>query len=196
MLFVLFLFAHFSKWASWVLCFFSVLHWVMLHLILLSYFLYVDINRKGLELLMDIICVVSFMFTSKIEFSESCVFLKKFAQCGCSHVQNVVPCWFVEKRIGCWWVSFVYLLFCVHHSNRVLWVLCLSLTIHPVTLLRCQLCCCLLIKNKKFLLLVNFVLRAFCIYSSIRVQRVRRLSSAIHSMLWLRCSRSCCLLIG
>ena len=47
---------------------------------------------------MDIIYVVSFMFTPKIEFSESCVFLKKFAQCGCSHVQNVVPCWFVEKK--------------------------------------------------------------------------------------------------
>ena len=52
-----------------------------------------------------------------------------------------------EKRANCWLMSFVCLLFfCVHHSNRVRWVLCLIPMIHSMMMLLFLQCCCLLMR--------------------------------------------------
>ena len=58
----------------------------------------VDEKRKGKsELLMDVFCLSSFVFTSQIEFRECCVWFQCFTQWCCSCCSNAVVCWFDEK---------------------------------------------------------------------------------------------------
>ena len=70
------------------------------------------VKRKWKEWIVDecLLCFLSFVFTTHIEFSECCVWLQWFTQWCCSHFSNIVPCLRNEKKVNCWWMSFVYLL--------------------------------------------------------------------------------------
>ena len=65
--------------------------------------------------------------------------LHLFLQCCC------LLFWWEWKRVVCWWMSFVCCFFCLHHANRVQWVLCLISMHHSVMLLLRPQSCSLLI---------------------------------------------------
>ena len=103
--------AYHSDRVFWALCLISMPHSMILLLCLQSCYLLMQRKRKS-ELLMDIFCVSSFIFTPQIECSECCVWFQRFTQWCCSCVSNVVPYWCDVKwrRVNCWWISFVSLL--------------------------------------------------------------------------------------
>ena len=93
------------------LCLISIIHSMMLLLCLQCRSLLLWREKRKSELLMDVFCVFSFVFTSQIEFSECCVWFQCFTQWCCSYVSNSVVCYCKRKEIViCWWMSFVCLL--------------------------------------------------------------------------------------
>ena len=60
----------------------------------------VDVKSKEKsDLLMDVfVSLLSFVFTTQIEFRECCVQFQWFTQWCCSCVSNLVPCWCKEKE--------------------------------------------------------------------------------------------------
>ena len=67
-----FFYAHRSDLAEWVLCFISMHHSMMLLLCLQSSYLLISWEKTDV-LLLNTICVVSFVFTSQIEICKCCV---------------------------------------------------------------------------------------------------------------------------
>ena len=111
--------AYHSDRVFWALCLISMPHSMILLLCLQSCYLLMQRKRKS-ELLMDIFCVSSFIFTPQIELSECCVWFQRFTQWCCSCVSNVVPYWFEEK----WkeWVvdgCFLCVFFLLSSHNRL-----------------------------------------------------------------------------
>ena len=56
---------------------------------------------------MDVLCLFYFVFTTKIEFSECCVWFQCLTQWCYSSFSNLVPCWYEKKRrrVNRWWMS-------------------------------------------------------------------------------------------
>ena len=110
------------------------------------------------------LCVVSFVLTPQIEFSECCVWFQCITQWFYTCVSNLVPCWFYESRkVYCWQMPLSCCFFYVHHSDKVLWVLCLISMLHSVMLLLCLQSCYLLMVmrnnvNRYHLCVVTFIL--------------------------------------
>ena len=126
---------HNSDWVQWVLCLISMPHSMMLLLFLQCCWLLIRGEMKS-ELLMDVICVSSFVFTTQIESRECCVWFQWLTQWCCSCVSNAIVCWWEEK--GKEWIvdgCLLCVFFCHHCSNRVEWVLCLISMIHSTMLL-------------------------------------------------------------
>ena len=104
---------HNSNWVEWVLCLISMIHSMMLFLCLQYCWLLRQREMKRVNCRwMTFVCLLTFIFTTKIEFSECCVWFQCFTQWRCSSFSNLVACWCDEKgeRVNCWWMSFVCLL--------------------------------------------------------------------------------------
>ena len=99
-LYVLSLCHYHSNQVQWVLCSFSTHHLTMQ----LPFHQCRSLWLFGCCLCLDIISVVSCLFTTKIESSESCVGLQCITQWCCSRIPNLVDYWFLV--IGKGW--FVY----------------------------------------------------------------------------------------
>ena len=113
--------------------------------------------------------LLSFVFTTQIEFCKCCVWFQCFTQWRCSSFSNAVVCWDEEKReivkrkrID----KEMSINKCFHPKDRILWVLCLISMIHSMMLLLFLQCCYLLIwrENEKsdcwwlsFVCLLSFV---------------------------------------
>ena len=88
-------------------------------------------------------------------------------------------------------VFYVSSFFCLHHTDRVSWVLCLISMIHSMMLLLFFQFCYLLMRREKekseLLMDVFYVSSFFCLHCPDWVQRVLCLISMIHSMTLLLC---------
>ena len=104
-----------------------------------------------------------------------------------------------NEKSFCWWMSLVCLLFfCLHHSDRVQWVLCLISIVYSMILLLFLQCYLLMRREMTKELFVDGCLLCisfFCLHNSDRVQLVLCLISMIHSMILLLCLQSSCLLM-
>ena len=77
------------------------------------------IEWKG-DLLMDVFCVFPFVFTTKVQFSECCVWFQSLTQWCDSCVSNSVVCWCDEKGMELivdWCFLCVFLLFSLHRVS-------------------------------------------------------------------------------
>ena len=97
------------------------------------------------------------------------------------------------KRVNCW-LMFLCVFFCLHHLDRVWWVLCLISMIHSLMLLLFLQCRCLL----KWSAIKKWIVddRLLCVLRSHKsdwVQWVLCLISTPHSMTLLLCLQSCSL---
>ena len=147
---------------------------------------------------MSFVCLLSFVFTNQNELTECCVWFQCFAQWCCTCVSNLVRCWWEEKRKewivdGCLCVS---LFFCLHHTDRVQWVLCLISMIHSMMLHLCLQSCCLLMKREKNRVNWWIFFVFFCIHNLEWAEWVLCLISMIHSMMLLLCPQCYSLLIN
>ena len=94
---------------------------------------------------MSLVCLLSFVFTTQIEFCECCVWFQWFTQWCCTSFSHAVPCskdmkrkeWFAD---GCLFVSSF---FCLHNSYQVQWVLCLISMLRLMLLFPFLQSCCL-----------------------------------------------------
>ena len=89
---------HHTDRDSWVLCWISMLHSMMLLLCLQSGCLLMWREMKRSNLLMDVFCVSSFVLTTQTEFSEYCVWFQCLTQWCCSCISNAVVFWGEENR--------------------------------------------------------------------------------------------------
>ena len=136
---------------------------------------------------MSFVCL-SFVFTLRYNF-VSVVF--DFS----ASLNDVVPASPISVSVDDdkwkWWIVDGHLLcvFCFHHLNRGLWVLCLILVLHLMMLLLCLQSYYLFTEKGKSELLMDVfcVSSLFCLHNSDRVQWALCLISMIHSRMLLRC---------
>ena len=97
------------------------------------------INEKSESLMCLFVCIISFVFTTQIEFSECSVWFQYVTQWCCSLVSNSIVCWWKGKRKRKSELSmndFMRLL-CIYYSDWEQWVSCLISIIHSMMLLLC-----------------------------------------------------------
>ena len=182
---VSFLCLHHPDWVQWVLCLISMIHSMMLLLCLLCCCLLIR-ERGKRDLLMDIFCVSSFVC---LHISD----LARWVLCLISmlHPTTLLLClqyrWLLAFSERKEWIADRCLLcvfFCLHISDRALWVLCLISVPHSMMLLLfLQSCSLYMIKKRSELLMDFFCMSSFfCLHLPDRVQWVLCLISMIHSM--------------
>ena len=85
---------HHTDRVQWVLCLTSILHSMILLLFLQCCSLLMWWEWKRVNCWwMSFVCLLSFVFTTKIEFSECCVWLQYFTQWCYPCVSHAVACW-------------------------------------------------------------------------------------------------------
>ena len=140
------------------------------------------------------VCLLCFAFTTQIDSRECCVWFQCFTQWCCTCVSNPVRYLYREK-----WKSellmdvFCVSLFCLHHSNWIVWVLCLISMTHSMIFLQLLQFSSLLKKKESELLMCVFCVY-FCLHISDRVQWLLCLISMLHSMMLLPYIQFCSLL--
>ena len=187
-----FLCSHNQDWVQWVMCLISVLHSMMLPLCLQSCSLLLWIERKRVICrLMSFMCLLSFVFTTQIEFRECCVWFQWFTQWRCSRVSNIVFCWREDKwRVNRWCVSLCVfsLLYLPPRSSSVSVVFDFNTSFNdvapwsPIVLSVDE-----KEKEKEEWIVDECFMRLLCIYYSDWEQWVLCLISIIHSMMLLLC---------
>ena len=104
-------------WGEWASCLISMLHsMTLLPCFQCSCLLMWREKKRVIDWWMSFACLLSFVFTQQIEFSECCVWFQCLTQWRCSCVSNIIACWCEKwERANCWWMSFVCLLLSLLH---------------------------------------------------------------------------------
>ena len=163
--------------------------------------LYEEKEKRVICWWMSFVCLLSFVFTSQIEFGECCVWFQWFTQWCCSCVPYIVPCWRKEKMKRGWivdgcllcvfsllslphifsWVSAVF-----DFNDSLNDVAPLSPIVLSVDTKR---------NGKEWIADGCHLCVFFCLHPTYRVQWVLCLISVLHSMILLLFLLSCCLLM-
>ena len=149
---------------------------------------------------MSFVCLLSFVFTTQIEYSECCVWFQWFTQWCCSCVSNAVPYWNEEKRkrkANCWWVfcASSFLLSSPSRSSAVSVVFDFSDSLNDVAPVSPILLSVDEMKVIEWIVDGCLLCVFFYLHHPDQVQWVLCLISMIRSMPLLQCLQSCCLLM-